>query len=86
MVRVTVRAQNISHPIVEGFLTAFLARVIAGYFLDNIVMAFRTTHFPCSRQTSQRRIWSSHDDASRSDCPNHFRNEFSSRLIHIVSS
>jgi len=84
MVRVTVWAHNISRPIGEGILAAFLARVIAGDVLDNIVMAFRTTYFPGSCQTSPRRIWSGHDDANRSDCPNRFRNELPSRLIHCL--
>jgi hypothetical protein len=54
VVRMTDRAHNVSHSIGEGFLTAFLASVIAGYFIDSVVMALRTTNFPGSYQTSPR--------------------------------
>src|SRR5262245_20819259 len=83
MVRMAVRAHNISHSAGEGFLPAFLTSVITCYLLDNIVMAFWTSHFPRPHQTSPRRIWRGYDDTSRSYCPNHIRNELSSRFFHI---
>src|SRR5262249_52420311 len=64
-------------------LPAFLTSVITCYLLDNIVMAFRTSYFPRPHQTSPRRIWRGYDETSRSDCPDHFRNELSSRFFHI---
>jgi len=55
IIRLTLRTHDISNSVRESFRAAFLAIVIAGNLIDDIVMTVRTAYFPFpAKQPSAR--------------------------------